>query len=657
MGKTLFVVIILFFTLADFFVAINVTNEFADKCITSTSDFWTIYKKHFALVSRLTIHVLQTKKHEINQFVDSFFKLMNRHEFLITLETHVRFFSDTSNNQRLPLDDFNTHENTCQNLQPITHEEFLQIKMLTSDSVNGYFIIASNTGTLHHFLDDNFNSVIPETRSSFALLFVDFDCTTIANEIGDVLKRLWIEYNVNNALAQSPCSCEQDQIYIYRPFSKTDETWGLTQRYTFKQITTNFRTITNPLFNLNRFALNIGIFSRPPHAIVDLPKLLQESPIYKNLSFSKNVAGVDGLILGILAEYLNFEVVLVQSPTSPVGGYFGRQLPNGTVSKSAMTDVMEGKTVYSANSRFVMTFRDVDVEWTVTHIADALCMLAPGALKVPNWMSLFNCFNTLSWILISVTFVVCMVVWYFIGPTRSLKDVWWTILSYLLGISESVTPELDQLFFLTSCLLFNVVVIGIVQGSLFSSFTTTTYYPDIHTLEQLDQIQLPVASTVWFYIRDDSPTIKNLKKKTIPKPPNANDMAAFYRNIVTTDNQANLEYLIKSQYVDEEGAPLLHVVDECLAHFLMAHIVQKGSPFLPVFNNLIKRVVEAGLTLKWHQDVLDSMEIEKMISLNKQGENVQGFTLYDLQIAFYLLVLGIVAAFLVFFVELLTRRK
>jgi hypothetical protein len=47
-----------------------------------------------------------------------------------------------------------------------------------------------------------------------------------------------------------------------------------------------------------------------------------------------------------------------------------------------------------------------------------------------------------------------------------------------------------------------------------------------------------------------------------------------------------LNLMSKSIYVDDDGQPLLHIVNECVSSFVVATVVPKESAFLHVFDNL-----------------------------------------------------------------------
>ncbi|KAJ3637061.1 hypothetical protein MTP99_000546 [Tenebrio molitor] len=627
------------------------------ECTINSTDFWLVCETHFLLVDFLTILVLQTEKHklEINYFTEALLKEMSGYEFPVALKIEEYFLSDPNENQTTRnFDESIVDEIGGHNIKPVEYEKLADIKRLSSDSLKGYFIIVWDVDTLHQFLDDNYQIVIPEARATYSLHFVftSWDsCQGVKYELSDILRRFWIDYNVVNVIAQTPCSCDSQQVYIYRPFVRVGSSWGITNVYTLQEITNNYRLITNLLENFNGFPLNIAVFERVPSAIQDLPKLLNNHPIYKNLSRSKGFAGIDGMILGTLSESLNFDIVVPGNQKRK----FGLVLSNRTVT-GVLGDVVYRRVVYAANSRFLVDYTVSEIEFTVPNSAEEMCIVVPKAAKLPNWISVMNSFTGLTRFAILLTSIICTMFWYWIS-SKPFAKASWIMFSILLGTPTKLVPRTGQYLFLAACMVFSIIILGVFQGSLFKNYTTTTYYADIDTLEELDQSGLPVAMTVWRFMKADSDLMRRLQNKTIRKYQDSIDSVAYQRNIAMCETKSYLQFLMKTKYVDNDGSPLLHVVDECLTTFLMGNLMPKGSAFLTVFNNVITKVTEAGLTVKWDNDIVDSLTVEQMINLSRNRTTTKPFTLYDVQSAFYVIILGYISSILLFLYEILYKAK
>jgi hypothetical protein len=324
------------------------------ECTINSSEFWRVCETHFLLVHFLTILVLQTQQHnfDLNYFTEALLREMSGYEFLVTLKIEEYFLSDLYENQtRHIFDESIVDEVGGHNVQPVEYETLAKIKKLSSVSPKGYFIIVWDVATLHRFLNDDYQIVIPDARATYSLHFVftsSETCQDVKYELSGTLRRFWIDYNAVNVIAQTPCSCDNQQVYIYRPFVRTNSSWGVTNIYTLQEINNNFRLITNPLGNLNRIPLPTAVFPTHLNAVRDLPKLLNNNPIYRNLTWSKGFVGKDSMILGTLAESLNFDVILIGDKKRN----FDLIYPNGTIS-GVLGDVAERRAVFGANSRLL----------------------------------------------------------------------------------------------------------------------------------------------------------------------------------------------------------------------------------------------------------------------------------------------------------------
>ena len=68
----------------------------------------------------------------------------------------------------------------------------------------------------------------------------------------------------------------------------------------------------------------------------------------------------------------------------------------------------------------------------------------------------------------------------------------WNIM--ISGPSKDMPNRGSERLFLTACLLLNLVIAGTFQGSLYTSFSTVSYYKDISTLDMLDKTGLPIVT-------------------------------------------------------------------------------------------------------------------------------------------------------------------
>jgi hypothetical protein len=92
-----------------------------------------------------------------------------------------------------------------------------------------------------------------------------------------------------------------------------------------------------------------------------------------------------------------------------------------------------------------------------------------------------------------------------------------------------------------------------------------------------------------------------------------------------------------------------HMVKECLVSYHLAYLLPKGSPYLPPINLLIRKILEAGLVIKWVKDGLSTSSS----SSNNNEDNAKPFTIRDMLPAFLIFLAGILLSSLVFIYEML----
>lgn len=73
---------------------------------------------------------------------------------------------------------------------------------------------------------------------------------------------------------------------------------------------------------------------------------------------------------------------------------------------------MYRRSLASFNGRFVTEYGTNDIEYMFPYFFDKLCIIAPKALKIPQWMAIFKCYHYSVWILFLLVNAVCGWFWY-----------------------------------------------------------------------------------------------------------------------------------------------------------------------------------------------------------------------------------------------------
>ncbi|KAJ3647505.1 hypothetical protein Zmor_019379 [Zophobas morio] len=587
---------------------------------TFSSDFWLLFQAYFARIHFLNIIILQDGQYqnEVSELSVSIIRELStlNHSFKV----QEKRLSDNASTHNFNVKD-------------------------------GYFICVSNIETLETFLETDYRLVLPNPTSIYTILIIFHTdkCDTVHHDFNQILNQLWLKYHVAKITIQTPCSCDSTKVYVYRPFDVTNNT----QSYSLNEVLNNPDLISTRQLNMNQFPLPVSLFIREPSVVKQLPSYVQTNPIYSDLTPSKGYAGVDALILGALAQKLNFSPIIVENWDDEP---FGRVLPNGTAI-ATLGDIVTQKVQLSSNARFLKDYNTEEIEFTIPYSSDQICMVVPKASRIPVWRKLLNCFTAWSWMLILLSCVAYTIVWYFVGPYTNFVQSMSQVFAFMVGIPKRVSPSNTQFVFLAFCFFFNVIIFGIIQGSFVTEYTTTTFYKDIDTLEELYESNLPIATDFWFLVEDDNSDVTTrLRQHAVPVTEDSFDQTAFKGNVGTISRKQDMDFLLKTVYKSKDGFPLVHNVKECFSTILLANIVPKGSPYLDAINEVMLRLFEAGFTTKWDNDVIEGFEIENLKNFQKQGHSLSA-TLYDMQIGFRLLVIGYFVSILVYVGEVLIKYK
>lgn len=77
-----------------------------------------------------------------------------------------------------------------------------------------------------------------------------------------------------------------------------------------------------------------------------------------------------------------------------------------------MGDVLYRKALVCFSARFMTEYGTDDIEFMFPVYFDKFCIIAPKALKIPQWMAIFKCFNVYVWGLIVIANSICGYFWY-----------------------------------------------------------------------------------------------------------------------------------------------------------------------------------------------------------------------------------------------------
>lgn len=263
----------------------GVTNY---ECL-SNVNMWKTYSKHFTFANTVTVKILSIinyREHDIN---DAATAILRRISSFTPLKTTAiqkcRIHENTYiENKNKPLE---IQRNRTHYMFPLSNK--YKILRSCSDPEDAYLIVAWNEEVIYQYLQEKPSFVFPKSRALYVVLLVfERPNSGIDEKIGNMLRMAWAKFNILNIIVQAPCSCNWNEIYIYRHFKKLRKSRGLVQINKIEEVLANEYIIINQLRSMEQAPLNISLFKREPTAMLVVPKGIANYSIYKS---AKNITG------------------------------------------------------------------------------------------------------------------------------------------------------------------------------------------------------------------------------------------------------------------------------------------------------------------------------------------------------------------------------
>jgi hypothetical protein len=114
-----------------------------------------------------------------------------------------------------------------------------------------------------------------------------------------------------------------------------------------------------------------------------------------------------------------------------------------------------------------------------------------------------------------------------------------------------------------------------------------------------------------------------------------------------------VEYLIPRLYSDSNGRPLLQPVPQEVLSYHIVMVLSKGNLLLERFDELISRIFESGLTVKWARDIINTHGVG---AVSQESGGGRKLSMAHLQSMFVLLLIGEGLALVALIVEVVMRK-
>ncbi|CAD7086966.1 unnamed protein product [Hermetia illucens] len=361
------------------------------------------------------------------------------------------------------------------------------------------------------------------------------------------------------------------------------------------------------------------------------------------------------------------------------GGYFMKTIlafiekHNGTFvehsAKKDMTDVgemLDNREIDFSSVMVMEVVQDAKLSYPLSTITP--CVLIPYQMELPRVFYLVLPFQKSGWILFGagvIFFFFVMAVTDLLHGRNSASICQevafrvWRILTLQIHFRDHLrTNKLIKFINLLATVQF-MLLLSLYQSGLSSFYTKSISAKQIDTAEdlvrtsykilspglQLDflrQVEFLPKSVLQRFVEDDSLVSSNLKQMD-PK----------------------FGYLPPSEYKDfleelEErpSTKIFHMTKMCTPSMLLSVVNQKDSPFKDIFNDIIFRLRDTGLMLKWQRDVVYELKQVDFLRMELASEGVlRPLKVDELYFVWVIYVIGIALSVVVFCVQKLMQRR
>jgi hypothetical protein len=236
-----------------------------------------------------------------------------------------------------------------------------------------------------------------------------------------------------------------------------------------------------------------------------------------------------------------------------------------------------------------------------------------------------------------------------------LTNIW----AVILGVPVSTTPRttsLRSLFFAWLC--FSVAFSTVFQAFLTTFLIDSGYKTPIQNMDELFASGIKLAYPKGNKIIGDETEASNVRRNRVDCPSYGVclNWAKYQKNIsIVVSDMVAEEIYATGGYVGENSEPLLCTLEDgVLANTGLTMILFHGDPLLRRVNEIIHRVVEAGLYNCWFSLLINRLKLlSRKIRIVHPLDEYYSFNLYHMQPGFYLLLMGWCLSVFCFFVEVL----
>jgi ABC-type amino acid transport substrate-binding protein len=473
---------------------------------------------------------------------------------------------------------------------------------------------------------------------------------------------------VNAVLLVSNCNSSSVRAYTWFPYFPPGEC----SKENFKPIFLDECFIGNsatfvknvPFFpqkfrhNLHGCPIIGSTFPWPPFIMKSLAKEQTDKVSYTE--------GLEIKLFSTIAHNLNATLQFLPPPAND--SKWGLRTPYGSWT-GLVGEVFYKRADVAFASMTATEERKQYLDTTVTYWSNSVVWIVPRPKFISGWRSLLGIFNPTMWAVVVLAYLLVSVSLCSLTHTilrmkepalyrnpGSCMMVTWAV-SLEMGahrVPHGIVMRLVFICWVIYCLQISTAY----KSSLISSLTNPHLEPAILNMKQLINSRLKFEYTVGLSEYFDDPADASMRE--------IRDSLRFCKNVTLCLNSLALaaetalvsdksyvEYLVPRLYIDRNGRPLLQILPQDVLSYHIVMILPKGHILLERFNELISRIVENGLTVKWQKDILSAGTNGRT---PQEVASERRLSMSHLQSLFVFLLIGEVLALFTLIAEVITCK-
>ncbi|XP_021939952.1 uncharacterized protein LOC110839767 [Zootermopsis nevadensis] len=300
-------------------------------------------------------------------------------------------------------------------------------------------------------------------------------------------------------------------------------------------------------------------------------------------------------------------------------------------------------------------------------------MLVPCPKPIPGMEKIMTTFSLSVWLTMGLVFVLTTSVFWFVanGPHvstfkeleiyKSISLCFYNAWAVFMGVSVTQLPTTSKLrafffIYVSYCFAMSTVF----QAFFVSYLVEPEAGKEIKTFDELLKSDIAYGyHSAWNYILHGIvyPEFSKFHERKETRK-DCNDFQKCVQKMITQHDRATMVGIVYSTYIASElgiadPSTVICSFDENLIYVSIIMLLKKGSPFLDMFNVLIRRSLEAGLQERHWSELKHQASLRGGDRLKEESNMFVIFSVSHLTPAFVVLISGNILSFGVFVIELI----